>query len=233
MEGNPLSTIKYLTFGENVTTIGSGAFSQCSLLKDLTIPKNIENVGEHAFDYCIGLRNVTIEKITAVKQLSEFDYESSRPGWDTQIFFGCSTFSVLRFGEDVKIIPSDLCGGVKTIYSDSKNPPLFNLGYFDVPKTATVYVPADAVLAYKEADVWKEFWNIVGVGEESALECIEDVKDDNIVITGRMLSTNSACKILTLNGAIVYSNTAPGRVELKEGGYVVIMNGKAQKIVIQ
>jgi hypothetical protein len=66
MEGNPLSTIKYLTFGENVTTIGSGAFSQCSLLKDLTIPKNIENVGEHAFDYCIGLRNVTIEKITAV-----------------------------------------------------------------------------------------------------------------------------------------------------------------------
>jgi hypothetical protein len=162
MEGNPLSTIKDLTFGENVTSIGDGAFAQCTLLKDLTIPRNIESVGQHAFDYCTGLHNVTIEKITAVKQLSEDDYEYSRPGWDIQIFFGCKTFSVLHFCEDVKIIPSDLCEGVQTIYSDSKTPPLFSLGYFDVPKTATVYVPADALSAYKQADGWKDFWNIVG-----------------------------------------------------------------------
>jgi hypothetical protein len=233
MEGNPLSTIKDLTFGKNVTSIGDGAFSQCCLLKDLTIPRNIENVGQHAFDYCTGLRNVTIEKITAVKQQSEFDYEYSSPGWDIQIFFGCGTFSVLHFCEDVKIIPSDLCGGVQTIYSDSKTPPLFNLGYFDVPKTATVYVPADAVLAYKEADVWKEFWNIVGVGEESALESIEEFDGDNFVITGRILSIKSACKILKPNGSVVYSSNTPGQVALKEGIYVAIVNGKAHKFTIK
>lgn len=75
------STIKTVIFGEGISCIGKGAFSQmsnivsvefsdsivyiddlafeeCAVLTDLNLPKNLERIGERAFEFCEALQEV-------------------------------------------------------------------------------------------------------------------------------------------------------------------------------
>ncbi len=52
--------IKTVTFGNNVTSIGNGAFIGCTGLTDITIPDSVTSIGYSAFQGCTGLTSVTI-----------------------------------------------------------------------------------------------------------------------------------------------------------------------------
>lgn len=45
---------------ETVTSIGGGAFCECTSLKSITIPHSVTSIGEDAFNYCIGLTGIRI-----------------------------------------------------------------------------------------------------------------------------------------------------------------------------
>ena len=49
-----------LTIGNNITSIGSYAFSSCTSLTSITIPDSVTSIGEHAFSDCSGLTSITI-----------------------------------------------------------------------------------------------------------------------------------------------------------------------------
>ena len=50
-----------------VTSIGVGAFAECSSLKEITIPGSVTSIGNNAFLSCDGLTNVTIpEGVTSI-----------------------------------------------------------------------------------------------------------------------------------------------------------------------
>ncbi len=62
---------------DSVTTIGSGAFEDCSGLTSITIPDSVTTIGEYAFFDCDGLISVTIpDSVTTIKA-SAFSYCSS------------------------------------------------------------------------------------------------------------------------------------------------------------
>ena len=48
-------SIKSVVIGDGVTSIYSGAFSDCSLLTDISIPNSVEIIGDSAFSNCSGL----------------------------------------------------------------------------------------------------------------------------------------------------------------------------------
>lgn len=58
------------------------------------------------------------------------------------------------------------------ITSDAKNPPLLTPCPDEIYRRATVVIPADAIAAYKNAPVWKEFVSIKSMG-------VDDVMADN------------------------------------------------------
>lgn len=55
-----LSSIKTITIGAEVTTIGESAFSGCSGLSSVRIPNNVKSIGNYAFCDCRNLLSLTI-----------------------------------------------------------------------------------------------------------------------------------------------------------------------------
>ena len=61
---NNLSSIEFVTIGDNVTGIGNGAFSNCFSLTSITIPDSVTGIGAGAFISCNNLSYVKIESTT-------------------------------------------------------------------------------------------------------------------------------------------------------------------------
>lgn len=53
-------SLKNVTLGEGITSIGGYVFYKCSGLETIEIPKGVKTLGEHAFHYCDMLRSVSI-----------------------------------------------------------------------------------------------------------------------------------------------------------------------------
>jgi hypothetical protein len=49
-----------VTFGGNITNIGSEAFFQCYFLTSMTIPESVTSIGSYAFAYCRRLTNIAV-----------------------------------------------------------------------------------------------------------------------------------------------------------------------------
>ena len=54
------ATVDYDGITYNVTSIGDGAFSECTLLTSVTIPNSVTSIGERAFMVCWSLNSITI-----------------------------------------------------------------------------------------------------------------------------------------------------------------------------
>ena len=70
--------VKEYIIGENVTSIGSYAFYDCSDLTSVTIPNSVTSIGFASFEGCSGLTSVNILDIPAWCKVS-FAYSSSNP----------------------------------------------------------------------------------------------------------------------------------------------------------
>ena len=54
------SRIEHVDFFDSVTTIGAGAFRNCTELQELILPESVTEIGDGAFRGCTGLTEVTI-----------------------------------------------------------------------------------------------------------------------------------------------------------------------------
>ena len=117
--------IRTLQIGNEVTTIGTYAFTGCSELTSITLGNNITSVGQRAFRDCSNIRTVTIGKnvvalgngvfnncnrIEAV-QWNAINFRQQKPNQDENSFpFYASrnTITSFIFGEEVEYIPAYL-----------------------------------------------------------------------------------------------------------------------------
>ena len=76
-------------FPENVTSIGNGAFRDCTGLTDIKIPASVASIGEGAFSGCTGLTDITIP--------------GSVTNIDSHAFVGCTGLTSVTIPDTINI----------------------------------------------------------------------------------------------------------------------------------
>ncbi len=187
---NPLYYAHHLYYGEeeikdlvipnNVTTIGGGAFSECSSLTSVTIPNSVTSIGSEAFYNCSSLTSVTIgNSVTSIGYeafygctgLTSVTIPNSVTSIGRYAFYGCSDLTSIKIGSGVKSISemafasckelTDVYCWVETVPSTNSN--TFQDSYIEY---ATLHIPAASAEAYKAKEPWKNFGSIVSLTGE-------------------------------------------------------------------
>ena len=144
------SKLTSITIPNSVTAIGNYAFYECSSLTSIKIPNSVTSIGKEAFGWCTSLSSITIP--------------NSVTGIGSYAFSYCKKLTSISIPESVTIIEDYVffhCTGLTSITSEANIPPsCYSKCFYEVNKSIPVYVPANSVNAYKNADEWKDFTNI-------------------------------------------------------------------------
>ena len=99
------SELTSVTIPDSVTSIGSSAFYNCSSLTSVTIPDSVTSIGDYAFGGCSGLTSVTIpDSVTSI---------------GSSAFYNCSSLTSVTIPDSVMSIGSSAfsgCSGLRDVY---------------------------------------------------------------------------------------------------------------------
>ena len=147
--GRGLSSI---VIPENITSIGYAAFSENEDMTSITIPESVTSIGDHAFANCQKLTSVNIPE--GVTKIGDWTFLQCYSLASIEIPSSVTELGNLAFG---------LCESVTSITCKATNPPAAGNSFQGVDKSTPVYVPAGSVAAYKAANDWSEFTNILPI----------------------------------------------------------------------
>ena len=178
------SDLTSVTIPNSVTTIGERAFYSCGGLTSIDIPNSVTSIGNSAFSYCSGLTSIVVSSgnptydsrnncnaiiETASNMLITGCHNTTIPNSVTSIgggaFESCSGLTSITIPNSVTSIGNwafNGCNNLVEIYSLALMPPTIDSNTFNGCYGATLYVPKEAVNAYRTANYWKKFTNIVG-----------------------------------------------------------------------
>ena len=173
----PISINGEFVIPSSVTYIGDGAFSDCAGLTSITIPSSVTSIQSGAFSGCTGLTSITIPSsvtyigdgafvgCTGLTSLS-FTIPSSITSIRMNAFYGCTGLTSITIPSSIDFINPYAFSGC-TLLSEiivyKLTPPKIYVDSFKlVDKSLCVlYVPKGSLGAYKSANQWKDFLNIV------------------------------------------------------------------------
>jgi hypothetical protein len=145
-----------LTFPAGLTSIETFAFSGCSgLTGSLTFPAGLTSIGEWAFQFCRGFTGSLI-------------LPSGLASIGMSAFHSCSGFTdslILPFGlTSISGFAFNNCEGFTNIINFNPEPASITYNVFSVDRhTCTLTVPACALSAYENAEIWKDFSTIIAI----------------------------------------------------------------------
>ena len=168
-----------LVLPESLTYLGQGAFDGCSgFTGDLVIPSNLKYIYAYTFEFCRGFNGELVlpEGLTMIYEEAfaecGFRGELRLPSSLTKLWSGafkkCSGFSnqypqglvipqgLMSIGEDAFY----RCFSWTPVTILSDTPPEGGLNMFS-DSVFCIYVPAESVEAYKSAEYWSDYANII------------------------------------------------------------------------
>ncbi len=168
---------------DSLQVIGDEAFYY-SGIETLKTGKSLTSIGEHAFSNCRNLTSVEIcDPVTTLGQLAFYFNDSLQKAVigngvhkiPKRLFSQCLNLASVTLGNAVDTLEEycfEYCEKIDTIVCMAAVPPVMNGAedsFFSpvIFQNATLYVPIGSVEAYKTANVWKNFQNIVGVNDEN------------------------------------------------------------------
>ena len=148
------SNLQNINLPSGITTIGSGAFWDCSNLTNVILPSALTSIGNIAFVNCSNLANVTLSSnITSIGRSAFSDCKSLK---NLTISKDVTSIKDIRFNNDYEDLE------LESVYVAWENP-IEAGSFFNRIKISncTLYVPQGTKEAYANADVWKDFENII------------------------------------------------------------------------
>ena len=147
-------SLQNINLPSGITTIGSGAFWNCSNLTNVILPSALTSIGYLAFVSCSNLANVTLSSnITSIGSSAFSDCKSLK---NLTISKDVTSIKDIRFNNDYEDLE------LESVYVAWENP-IEAGSFFDRINISncTLYVPQGTKEAYANADVWKDFRNII------------------------------------------------------------------------
>lgn len=236
------AALEDISLPSGVTEIGRFAFAYTPELKLLPLPETVTSVGHGVF-YQSGIEEASLpEAITVIPDgmyqccasLREFEISNTVTEIEQEAFYWCFALDKITFGESVTTIGNKAFMGDKALTSvTSLNtvPPVGAAFDSEVYENAILYVPNAALEAYKAADGWKEFNNIIGIG--SGVDEIGQEAAFSVTATdgGVEIVSDKAVEIFDAAGVKVYSGAA-GTITLPGGFYVIVSGAETVKVVL-
>ena len=148
------SNLQNINLPSGITTIGTGAFWDCSNLTNVILPSALTSIGDIAFLNCSNLANVTLSSnITSIGYSAFSDCKSLK---NLTISKDVTSIKDIRFYYEYDELE------LESVYVAWENP-IEAGSFFDRIKISncTLYVPQGTKEAYANADVWKDFGNII------------------------------------------------------------------------
>ena len=147
-------SLQNINLPSGITTIGSGAFWNCTNLTNVILPSALTSIGDLAFVVCSNLANVTLSSnITSIGSSAFSDCKSLK---NLTISKDVTSIKDIRFNNDYEDLE------LESVYVAWENP-IEAGSFFNRIKISncTLYVPQGTKEAYANADVWKDFGNII------------------------------------------------------------------------
>jgi hypothetical protein len=138
------TNLKKINLPGSITEIGEDAFLGCSSLNDFSMPSHVKTIGSGAFSWCTSLESITIP--SNVTSIGESAFQTCR--------------SLKRIESEIRE-PFAITDYEFKCYDDETGDFLYSPIYTD----ATLYVPAGCKAKYEVTEGWKNFQNIVEMGE--------------------------------------------------------------------
>lgn len=191
---NPLAKAHHLYVGnDEVTSIDTGndctkiidnMFSGCTAIENVRIGNAVKNLGESAFEGCSRLATVVIDGPVAKLATGVFGdcpmlKTIELPATVTEIafgaFYGCTSLEAITLPASVTTIGKSAfygCSALTNVTVEALTPPAAKSNSFS-RYDATLNVPAEALDAYKQHDVWSLFETISPTNSLTDLEIEE------------------------------------------------------------
>ena len=160
------SKIVSLALPESVTTIGDGAFENCSALKNIQFGSRLTHIGGYAFSGCVSLTEAELPNSVQTmgrgifyncEKLSRVTYPASllcvEYAWNCGIFVGCKSLKAIEVPEGVTTLPEYI--------------------FYDAKYLQSVSLPSTLVTIEREA-----FVNCVSLKEVSIPESVMEIGAD-------------------------------------------------------
>ena len=184
------SALRSIIIPSSTTKIGVQAFFNCQSLTSVNIPSSVTTIEEKAFYGCNGLTSIQVESTNTHycsidnvlfthsqdtlmlypigNNRTEYCIPASVTVIGNYAFASCSSLTSITIPNSVTIIEEMAlyyCTGLTSITCYAIQPPTCVgncfFEYYHVDTSIPLYVPARSVDAYKQANGWKEFTNIL------------------------------------------------------------------------
>lgn len=249
-----ITSLKEVTFGDKVTTIGRSLLCGCTGLTAIVFPERLERIEDLAFQECSGLVDVKIpNQVTKIGDLA---------------FQGCTGMTTLVVGDAVKLIGGysfSNCEALTTVtigvgidsiadeaFSNCKNitkvtalnpvacrTSIVDMRYvFDdnAYANATLFVPKGSLDSYKKQFGWKQFDHMQELDPQSSVEQVLEqeiaIEACNGNLTIDALAANAQVEIFTLDGKVAYRGNEAVIALPTQAIYIVKTMGKVFKVAL-
>ena len=147
-----ISGCKSTIIPNTVTTIGSGAFSDCSGLENINIPNSVTTIGWGAFSGCSGLENINIPNSVTTIDFEAFyqcnilrnvDLGNAVTTIGTRAFADCSELASVNIPNSVTEIGFDAFRNTKILENEHG---IVYLGNWAVQYNYSEELPADTII---------------------------------------------------------------------------------------
>ena len=126
------TSLKKLTLGENVDTLGNYAFANCRSLDEFRIPDHIPSMGEYCFSGCTSLKKMVVG--SGIEQLHKGTYQNCTSLVDmtiginvdtieTSVFYNCSSLPVINIPQVTKNVSDSVfydCGSLSLVVFENR-----------------------------------------------------------------------------------------------------------------